>query len=971
MKTLYLYLLYALNCLIPVSTQSSDNNINLKSPDLLVQNIEESSDRFIKIAPGIDGFFSSRLKLGPFTPTKQISTDLNSFTKFKPLKDKYSSEHVSELPFPGKMESGKKWTLESSSKRELWLKSDSSALFYLFTEIFSEKTQKIYMTVSSPEPITVTLNGKDIFLKSFRQKNSKINGNLFELEVPSGISTIFIKTFRPVRGRWRIATRFLNSDFERVSNIYFLFKNDDTSVTDYLLQTASLKINREIDLQNRELKLRAWLDFYGSKPAVSLIFATLDSLSGKKVITDKKDITIDLSHKHKAYYLLGEYNFKENDIDNIPKLFTLSFQNSKVLKKEISIYPSLLKKLFDISDLFDEALKKYSFDDDTINTIKFRINKYKLLIEKGDRDYNYIDREISKTLKMVQYAVKGVNPFLDSHGEYVEKGYVSKLDGRLHSYALYYPSKWSEESEKLFPLVVILHGLNGKPVAAISSLFGNPHKDKETILHADRFPGNIGSENMFVVAPGAFDNSGYLYAGEEDVVDIISIIKKKYRIDENRIYIAGASMGGTGAARIALHNPGMFAAAASLCGYHNGKLYSSVRNEPILSFEEFLLDSISNIHLVISGRHTPLYLVHGTKDFPLSSEQLLWSYQKEGYRVNLKLLQAKHNVWDETYKNRNLFRFFEGYKRVDNPLKVDISTGELRHGKNLWLKILSFMEQGRLATLRGSAEDDSVISIESINVKKFEIEKDFLIKNNISELNINGENIALKLDENSENLVLTKNKLWSLEGKPAGTSAERQVAQAFEQRPEKNAGLSGPVYDAYNEPLMFVYGTGTNGEASMSMMVAKGLKIPRWGMSIEWPLKADVEVTIEDIQNYSLVVIGTVSGNSILKRISSRLPFIIKDNQLNYNNKSLTGDDFGVSFIYPNPLNPKRYVVVHTASTVKALFGALNLPMLLPDFVVYESSKLMGDGGYIFGKNRPVIDGGFFNNNWQFEEIKQ
>jgi hypothetical protein len=40
--------------------------------------------------------------------------------------------------------------------------------------------------------------------------------------------------------------------------------------------------------------------------------------------------------------------------------------------------------------------------------------------------------------------------------------------------------------------------------------------------------------------------------------------------------------------------------------------------------------------------------------------------------------------------------------------------------------------------------------------------------------------------------------------------------------------------------------------------------------------------------------------------------------------------------------------------------------MLLPDFVVYESSKLMADGGYIFGKHRPLVDGGFFNNNWQF-----
>jgi hypothetical protein len=71
------------------------------------------------------------------------------------------------------------------------------------------------------------------------------------------------------------------------------------------------------------------------------------------------------------------------------------------------------------------------------------------------------------------------------------------------------------------------------------------------------------------------------------------------------------------------------------------------------------------------------------------------------------------------------------------------------------------------------------------------------------------------------------------------------------------------------------------------------------------------------------------------------------------------------SFVYPNPANPSRYVVVHTGVTPAAVYYASHLPWLLPDYVIYDGSKWNRRNGMLFGSDRQVIDGGFFDSCWK------
>ena len=51
---------------------------------------------------------------------------------------------------------------------------------------------------------------------------------------------------------------------------------------------------------------------------------------------------------------------------------------------------------------------------------------------------------------------------------------------------------------------------------------------------------------------------------EEDVMQVLQLVRQQYRIDENRIYLAGHSMGAIGAWKIAAKFPDIWAALATL-----------------------------------------------------------------------------------------------------------------------------------------------------------------------------------------------------------------------------------------------------------------------------------------------------------------------------------------------------------------------------------------------------------------------
>jgi poly(3-hydroxybutyrate) depolymerase len=132
-------------------------------------------------------------------------------------------------------------------------------------------------------------------------------------------------------------------------------------------------------------------------------------------------------------------------------------------------------------------------------------------------------------------------------------------------YLLYLPDDYG--SKEKWPLIIFLHGAGerGSDLNKVT-LHGPPKLVEE------------GQEFPFIIAsPQCPDNAWWPYLSVQVNVLIDDIIEN-YRVDENRVYLTGLSMGGYGTWAIAGMNPERFAAIAPICGGGERFLAHNLKN---------------------------------------------------------------------------------------------------------------------------------------------------------------------------------------------------------------------------------------------------------------------------------------------------------------------------------------------------------------------------------------------------------
>jgi hypothetical protein len=121
-------------------------------------------------------------------------------------------------------------------------------------------------------------------------------------------------------------------------------------------------------------------------------------------------------------------------------------------------------------------------------------------------------------------------------------------------------------------------------------------------------------------------------------------------------------------------------------------------------------------------------------------------------------------------------------------------------------------------------------------------------------------------------------------------------------------------------------------------------------------------VTEADIAEHNLVLWGDPQSNKLLAKIAEKLPIRWTDKTVKVGEKEYNSADHVPVLIYPNPLNPKRYVVLNSGFTYREydyLNNARQVPKL-PDFAVVDINVLMNSrhpGG--------IVGAGFFNERWE------
>ena len=184
----------------------------------------------------------------------------------------------------------------------------------------------------------------------------------------------------------------------------------------------------------------------------------------------------------------------------------------------------------------------------------------------------------------------------------------------------------------------------------------------------------------------------------------------------------------------------------------------------------------------------------------------------------------------------------------------------------------------------------------------------------------------------------------------------------------KRPGMQGPIDDAFMDSFMMVKPTGQAWHSKNQQWVTAEMGHARdhWRKQFRGVarLKRDIEITDEDIAAHNLVLWGDPSSNAIIARIADKLPIQWTSEEIRVGEESYKTTEHVPVLIYPNPLNPDKYIVLNSGFTFREydyLNNARQVPKL-PDWALIDITKPVTSrlpGG--------VANAGFFGERWELK----
>jgi predicted peptidase len=212
---------------------------------------------------------------------------------------------------------------------------------------------------------------------------------------------------------------------------------------------------------------------------------------------------------------------------------------------------------------------------------------------------------------------------------------TAKHDFRV-SYLLFLPAEYQTKLDARWPLILYLHGgsLRGTDIESVRTL-GLPHK----IESEPNFP-------FVVVSPQC--PPGEIWTDVDALSALIDCVQADYRIDSDRIYVTGHSMGGRGALYLAYRLPQRFAAVIALSPL-----------SPITAWKENLA-------------RVPLWILHGKADTlaPVAdTQELVRGIETAGGHPRLDILPERDHFILDIYDRPEIYEWLIKHRREATPTK--------------------------------------------------------------------------------------------------------------------------------------------------------------------------------------------------------------------------------------------------------------------------------------------------------------
>ena len=317
-----------------------------------------------------------------------------------------------------------------------------------------------------------------------------------------------------------------------------------------------------------------------------------------------------------------------------------------------------------------------------------------------------------------------------------------------------------------------------------------------------------------------------------------------------------------------------------------------------------------------------------------------------------------------------------------------------------WVTVDGLEQHWEKATVDAEIKDSKTIEVKTTNVNAFTVEMP-VVKSPINELInptfiIDGKRLKVDISHKGREWtahflkagkywVSTKEVGWQearvrgiifsdrykmITVEPKTKKGEREKVVLLDKQKSllKSNGLQGPIDDAFMNRFIFVRPTGKASSEAIAAWVNAELNraIQQWRAQFrgEAIVKNDNEITAEDIANSILILWGDVSSNKTLERIADKLPIKWNANNIQVGKQNYSSSQHIPILIYPNPLNPNRYIVLNSGFTFREADILTNAKQTakLPDWAIIDIST--PPTVYKVGK---VVNAGFFGERWKLK----
>ncbi len=532
------------------------------------------------------------------------------------------------------------------------------------------------------------------------------------------------------------------------------------------------------------------------------------------------------------------------------------------------------------------------------------------------------------------------------------RGYWSRVDGSVQPYALRLPKGVDPDGVDRWPLYVKLHG-RANDMNETNFIFRHEGKGLEK---------NQTWIQLDVYGRG---NNAYRWAGETDVFEAIKDVQRRFRIDSNRITLHGFSMGGAGAWHLGLHHPATWSSVGPGAGFVDFYKYQKQTGQRP-AWQHATLGIYDAVDYSLNAFNVPVCTYGGEKDAQLLASTTVFEAARE-LGVDVKMLIGPgmgHRFHPDSFVEFMAFHAEKskaGRNRGYSRQKIRFTTRTLKYNTCDWLAVEEMLHVYQPATVEAEMKDGNVV-VTTKNVAILKIARDAgsnaIIDGDYLPCNSAGE--GLLPDVYYERV----RDGWAVQ------SYDDSKKWLSNPAILKRHNLQGPIDDAFMESFVCVLPTGetryTEHAAWASWTYDRfAREYDKW-LRAEAPSVEDRELTDEQIQSSNLVLFGDPESNSAMARVlkanNPKFPIRWEDGKFVVNGTAWDPSEYGASLIFPNPLNPARYVVINSGHTFHEKDFKASNSWLFPrlgDIAVQKVSR-REDGSYdeetVFAEN--------FNSGW-------